>query len=305
MCTENEHNSIEWRQTSASRLADLRMVPLAERGHRLLMIVQPRNAFFDESGTHDGSEIISVGGLIATYDGWSRWELEWQRILASRGIEVFHFSEFMARKGEFENDWSDSERNDFMERLCTTVSQNIRVGLVTSVFKDNYEQVVPEDLREQLKHPYYFGLYTCVWQLVTLRRMKGMRVELPNPIESLFDRKEGFEGVASDIFYAIRKQFKDLGWDTGLGDMGFGAKDKDIPLQAADLLVGVVARNRLRLRHKGLPLEEETMEKSLLALGKSGSLLISEARPEELEAFVNVFRPNFYPKTMALMQKMS
>ena len=91
-----------------------------------------------------------------------------------------------------------------------------------------------------------------------------------------FDRKAGFEGLASQIFYAIKKQFKDLGWDTGLGDMRFGAKDKDIPLQAANLLVGVVARNRLRLRHKGLPLEEETMEKSLLTLGKSGNLLVSE-----------------------------
>lgn len=268
------------------------------------MIAEPHNAFFDESGTHDESEIISVGGLISTYDGWTRWEMEWRRILNSKGIKVFHLSEFMAREGEFKNDWSNTERNDFMERLCTTVSQNIRVGLVTSVFKENYDQVVPTDLREQLKHPYYFGLYTCIWQLVTIPRMQK-RVELPKPIESLFDRKAGFEGLASQIFYAIKKQFKDLGWDTGLGDMRFGAKDKDIPLQAADLLVGVVARNRLRLRHKGLPLEEETMEKSLLTLGKSGNLLVSEARQQELEAFVNVFRPNFYPKTMALMKKIS
>ncbi len=107
------------------------------------MISEAHNGFFDESGTHDGSEIIAVGGLIGTYDGWSRWELEWDQILKSRGVKVFHFSEFMARKGEFQNDWSDEERNEFMGRLCLTVSDNISVAVVTSVFKDNYEAVVP------------------------------------------------------------------------------------------------------------------------------------------------------------------
>lgn len=138
-----EHNSIAWRQTTGGRLADLHMVPPMEGGNRLLMISEAHNGFFDESGTHDGSEIIAVGGLIGTYDGWSRWELEWDQILKSRGVKVFHFSEFMARKGEFQNDWSDEERNEFMGRLCLTVSDNISVAVVTSVFKDNYEAVVP------------------------------------------------------------------------------------------------------------------------------------------------------------------
>jgi hypothetical protein len=41
------------------------------------MIAKVYNAFFDESGTHDESEVIAVGGLIGTYEGWSRWEIEW------------------------------------------------------------------------------------------------------------------------------------------------------------------------------------------------------------------------------------
>jgi hypothetical protein len=71
--------------------------------------------------------------------------------------------------------------------------------------------------------------------------------------------------------------------------MGFGSKDNDIPLQAADLLVGVTARNRWRSRNKGLSLEE-TMEKSLRTLGDSGRLLIADAGQAELEHFVRIFR---------------
>jgi hypothetical protein len=253
------------------------------------MIALPHNGFFDESGTHDDSEIIAVSGLISSYDGWSGWELEWNKILKSRGVKVFHFSEFMARKGEFENDWTNEQRNEFMERLRITVSDNIVIGIATSVFKDNYEQFAPQDLREQLKHPYYFGLYTCLYQVLTMEQIVK-RVKLPKPIRFLFDRKKGYEGFAAAIYYNIKEQFEKLGWDTGFGDMGFGSKDNDIPLQAADLLVGVTARNRLRSRNKGLSFEE-TMEKSLRTLGDSGRLLIADAGQVELEHFVRIFRP--------------
>jgi hypothetical protein len=132
------------------------MVPSSERADSLVLVA--KNAFFDESSTHDGSEIVTMAGLIASYDSWARWEIEWQKILAAKGIKVFHFTEFMARRGEFENDWSNDERNDFMERLCRTVSENIVVGLACSVFRSEYDATVPTDLQEDIRDPYYFGV---------------------------------------------------------------------------------------------------------------------------------------------------
>lgn len=118
------------------------------------------------------------------------------------------------------------------------------------------------------------------------------RVKLPVPLRLLFDRKKGYEGFATDMYNDVKNQFEGLGWGATFGDMGFGSKDIDIPLQAADLLVGVAARNRLRSRTKGLPIEK-VMEKSLLTLGKGGSILMSDAGPKELEAFVRIFRADF------------
>jgi hypothetical protein len=253
------------------------------------MLFKPHNGFFDESGTHNNSEIITVGGLISSYVGWSRFEIEWTQILKARGIKVFHFSEFMARQGEFANEWTNSERNQLMERLCTAVSDNVLLGLATSVFRNDYEAEVPKELQRQIKDPYYFGLYTCLWQVLTLEK-NVPRVSLPKPVEFLFDRKKGYEGFASAIYYAIKEQFEQLGWDPVFGHMGFGSKEKDVPLQAADLLVGVVSRNRLRSKRKGSFLEGD-MEKSLLTLGKSRRLLVSNAGPPELEKFVACFPP--------------
>jgi hypothetical protein len=275
------------RETTANRLAGLHMVPVSERDRRVLMISTAHNAFFDESGTHDASEIIALGGLISTYDGWSRWELEWSKILKAYGIKVFHFSTFMARKGEFDNNWTDAKRNEFMERLCVTIADNITLGVACSVFKDNYEKVVPVDLRQQFKHPYFFCVYTCV-ALLLVTEPTTPRLTLPKPIQFLFDRKPGYEGFAAELFYKVLGEFEKRGLASGFRDMGFGSKEKDIPLQAADLFIGVTARNFLRSRRKNLPLSE-TVEKSLKALGSQ--LLVSNAGVAELEKFVRIFQP--------------
>jgi hypothetical protein len=63
------------------RLAELRMIRPNERGNRFLMalIAVPKNAFFDESGTHDQSDMVAVGGIVASYEALARAELEWGR----------------------------------------------------------------------------------------------------------------------------------------------------------------------------------------------------------------------------------
>jgi len=271
-------------ETSVARLAGLYMAPLAERAKRSLMILSANNGFFDESGTHDGSQIITLGGLIASYEAWSRWELEWNKILASRGIKVFHFSEFMAREGEFKNNWTNDERNLFMERLCKTISDNILVGLACSVFRDEYEACLPTSLQQTIRHPYYFGVYTVLFMLLNWK-VFHVRLTLPTPIRLLFDRKKGYEGFASAIYYAVLQKFEEWGKDVSiLGDMGFGSKAVDIPLQAADLFVGVAGRHFLRCRRKDLE-PQENLEKSFLALGESGRLLVANNGPDELKAF--------------------
>lgn len=271
-------------KTSAQRLAELFMIAPSERRWRSLMIAEVHNGFFDESGTHDGSEVVSVAGLVSTYEGWERWELDWRRILASRRINVFHFTDFMARKREFDNDWSDPERDHFMSRLCRAISDNIAVGISCSVFREEYDACLPLELRQQIRHPYYFGLYMT---FLMLQRWDLLYTPLavPAPLRLLFDRKKGYEGFASAIYYSLLDKFEEWGWDASkIGDLAFGSKEADIPLQAADLLVGVTRRHFLRCRRRDLSPQHE-FEKSLLALGESRRLAVLNAGPEELKDF--------------------
>jgi hypothetical protein len=105
------------------------------------------------------------------------------------------------------------------------VSDNIVVGVAVSTFRDQFERVVPKDLQKQIKHPYYFGLYHCLWQILTLERISRGRITLQKPIRFLFDRKKGFESFASGIYYSVKEEFdKRLKWNTGFGDNGFDPK---------------------------------------------------------------------------------
>ena len=36
-------------------------------------------AYFDESGTHHQSKVISISGLVGTVDEWNRLEIPWKK----------------------------------------------------------------------------------------------------------------------------------------------------------------------------------------------------------------------------------
>jgi len=40
----------------------------------MALIIKCHNAFFDEHGTHEGSDLVAVGGLVDSYDAWVRAE---------------------------------------------------------------------------------------------------------------------------------------------------------------------------------------------------------------------------------------
>ncbi|HLH76619.1 MAG TPA: hypothetical protein VKV28_07415 [Candidatus Binataceae bacterium] len=171
------------------------LVRLADRKHRVLMtlIVKPHNAFFDESGTHDESDLVVVGGLLATYEAWAAAELEWNRILATkrdkneRSLEVFHYTDFMARQPPW--DWPTPERDRFMERLTTVIGEHATLGIAYGVFREDYESELLPSLQAEFRNMYHCCSYFCLEGLVKWSRT-FTGPALPRPIEFLFDRQK-------------------------------------------------------------------------------------------------------------------
>ena len=63
----------------------------------------------DESGTHDGSPITVMGGLLARAEQWERFEKGFAELQRKHNFKVWHSKKFRQRKGDFKG-WSDYQR---------------------------------------------------------------------------------------------------------------------------------------------------------------------------------------------------
>ena len=50
-----------------------------DRAHKKLMLML--EAYFDDSGTHDGSDVIVWGGLLGTEEQWKVLNSAWRKLL--------------------------------------------------------------------------------------------------------------------------------------------------------------------------------------------------------------------------------
>ncbi len=114
-------------------------------------------------------------------------------------------------------------------------------------------------MRQEFKDIYYCCCFCCLDSLAKWDQ-NFQRPTLPNHLEFLFDRKPKYEGYAARIYYEV---VREIAADTGkadlLGDMSFGDKTKDVPLQMADLVVGAAIRHFRRQARCGLDVEPDRL----------------------------------------------
>jgi len=76
---------------------------------------------------------------------------------------------------------------------------------------------------------------------------------------------------------------KDIDAEGLFGDMAFGSKEKDVPLQMADLLVGVAIRKFKRERIQGLDAPPDRAEQSM---NRNGRLLLLGLQKQDLHGVI-------------------
>ena len=95
----------------------------------MVELAKPRNVHVDESRQDLwGVPIYSVCGYVSTYQGFFDLDEEWSRFLKKSGITTFHATEFMYRKNEFKNNWTNDDRNGFIDRLAWIASEHTTLG---------------------------------------------------------------------------------------------------------------------------------------------------------------------------------
>jgi hypothetical protein len=162
---------------------------------------------------------------------------------------------------------------------CDSTEQGIGVGVVAA----DYENHLPDDIKDEWRDPWHFLVFTVLSMLVGIPKFFNSRP--PAPIYCLFDRKRKFVEMASTIFYAT-KDDSEIDSFHLLGDMGFGSKEGCVPLQVADMLAYSVVRNWIEVRHN----QTAPMFKTLAVLNQKQKLWTRLLNPELLTKYVSFVR---------------
>src|SRR5271166_3710264 len=113
-----------------------------------ITLTPPYNVYIDDSTQYRyGKRIVGIGAYMGTFESWVRFEGDWRGVLSRGPFPYFHTTDFLARKPPFDNGWSNDQRNEFMERVTTTVSEYPTFGFNAALVCDEYDNLFPRHLQ--------------------------------------------------------------------------------------------------------------------------------------------------------------
>jgi hypothetical protein len=211
-------------------------------------------AYLDESGTHTDSPIVTVGGLMATTEDWRRLSDSWRAQLDRYQVSYFHAAEFEARRGPFQRLGSD-DRLELQTGLIDLIRNTPSLGHTFSLHRGSPESWEGPNERF-LREPYQAVLPSCVAEFAI--RSPSFRVgssEQDQRVDYICDTQKQWGPAAVEVVRGMRTAEELAEFRDRIGDFRFGNSRKLPPLQAADLLVYEVLKDRL---NRGVRLERRS-----------------------------------------------
>jgi len=209
--------------------------------------------YMDESGTHEASKAVAVGGYLARWEQWKKFRRRWNRLLQKYEVADFHMKNIAHFRREFEG-WKEDRRNSFLEGAAAIIRKHTILALGLGFVTADYEANERAD-------KYFVCLHGAIqFLLFRMERHKGfLHLRAGEKISFVFDQKPGFEGGAERVFTYLRKRVESA--DRLLGNITFAQRTDCEPLQAADFLAYEIAKALADRRYSKRP-----PRRSLLAL---------------------------------------
>jgi hypothetical protein len=186
----------------------------------------------DESGTHDDSPLVIMGGIVGRLGQWADFDKKWNRLLKKNGLTYFHSKRLRACSGEFEN-WSDHSKHMLIRDIDKLQNRNTLFRFVTVIRKDEFQQHYRSgDKPKKLQLDSIYGMcfrLSLAFVLELAERSLGLE---GNQFSFVVEAGHSNAGAAPAIVEQIKKHVPDL--RAALGTCAIEDK-KTLPgLQGAD-----------------------------------------------------------------------
>ena len=208
------------------------------------------HAYFDESGTHNGSPITAIAGFAATTEVWSRIERDWIAVLADfdqKGLHTFHMTDCLAARGEFSR-INEFWRDHILSRLVAILERSDIQAIWAGVNTDDWEDLTTPEFRERFPKPYDLCFDEVARQLFRWSRHSADGT----PVAVVFAEHPEYQSRA--VFtYDLWRQRPDFA--RFLGAITRGSPKLVVPLQAADMLAYEINKEWEKVEYEELTWE--------------------------------------------------
>jgi hypothetical protein len=233
-------------------------------------------AYFDESGTHDGSPISCVSGYLFNPRNARKLCKEWKAALP-RGIECFHMTDCATGGGKFRH-LSKDERAALVRNLIAILNRRYTFGLTISFSDEEFRREAPSGWFERWGHPYTI----CIRKALYYFEQWCDQHSYYGPIAYVFEKGAKHWTEAANLLQLIEAQ-PDEKKRFRLGSFAFVDKSEAIPIQAADLF----AWEYRKMEIDTVQLKRRRVRKSMAALSwQPGRHFLDKMTGERLRAVI-------------------
>lgn len=195
------------------------------RGGHVSVQVQ---AFFDESGSHDGSHILCVAGYIMEKRQAKKLSRDWLAALHQKNLTYFHMVDCAHGNGPFAN-LSKPQRSELAKRMIEIIKLRTALGLAVTVNSNDFAELIPV-------HPLIGSAYSFATHMALAGVFEwAQRSNAQGKIAYFFEAGHASQGEANRIMSEIFEDDERRA-SYHYGGHAFVEKKESPAVQAADLL---------------------------------------------------------------------
>ncbi|MEP7378375.1 MAG: hypothetical protein ABI725_02315 [Chloroflexota bacterium] len=190
--------------------------------------------YFDASGTHDGSNNVTLAGWVSTPEAWARFETEWQAELANLGVPMFHMREYAHHRGVFEK-WSEPQRRIRFGRLAKVITDHTVASIAVCVPAKEFDEEFTPAARGHAGGAYGFAARVLFMQAPAFVEESLNPKGTEFTLSYVFESGDKGRGQVAKLYKANKMDPPQVEkWH--LGSLSFEDKRRFGALQAADIL---------------------------------------------------------------------
>jgi hypothetical protein len=203
------------------------LLPYSRRDDHLAMLA----AYFDDSGTHEGSRVVAMAGWCGTEAQWEAFEVAWagklqEPLPGKPPLTKFGLADCVNGVEEFFG-YSDAERDAVRYDFRNIIIGCRLSGIAVVAARDAYDEIITGDIRDAIGDAEHNCFVRCVIRAVEWSE----RFPDDRFLALVFDK-----GREDDRLWESARQIQNLYKENPNIGFGFLPVSQFTPLQAADML---------------------------------------------------------------------